>query len=58
MGGAGGKFKAIFERIAQSKVGLSVEIFRRTRYHVDPPTPGTFLNAVKRGFKLVCSLNL
>lgn len=30
-----------FEWIAQSKVCLSVEIFRRTSYHFDLPAPGT-----------------
>lgn len=50
--------KPFYEQIMQSKVCLSVEIFRRTRYRFDLPTPGTFLNAVKMCFKLVCSLNL
>lgn len=59
VGGADGKFKVIFSsKIAQSKVCLSAEIFRRTRYHVNQPLPGTFLNAAEMWFKLVCRLNL
>lgn len=53
-----GSSKPFHPLITQSKVCLSVEVFRRTRYRADPLAPGTFLNAVKMCFKLVCSLNL
>lgn len=53
-----GSSKPFRPLITQSKVCLSVEVFRRTRYRADPLAPGTFLNAVKMCFKLVCSLNL